>query len=218
MDVKLTNIPIREALHFLGWKGSPLDEAVLGGVREMIALAVRYAEPRVTLLRRRIQADGELEGTAFIPQGNDVREMLAHCHEGVLIAGTLGAQSERLLLRMQAQDAAKALLLDAALSAGIEAVMDAQEEALRAQLQKEGLYLTDRFSPGYGDMPLTQTREICDILHAQRSIGLTVSASGIMIPRKSVTAVMGISRSPLPCRPKGCAVCEMRNTCALSRD
>ncbi len=59
----------------------------------------------------------------------------------------------------------------------------------------QALYLTDRFSPGYGDMPLAQSGQICEVLNTGRSIGLTVSQSGILMPRKSVTAVLGISRT-----------------------
>ena len=217
MNVELRSIPVREALHFLGWRGTPVDGAILAEIKEMTELALRELQPRVATLRRRILPGGEIEGTSLTPQGSDVCAMLAPCGEAVLMAGTLGAQSERLLLRMQAQDASRALLLDAVLSAGIEAVMDAQEDALRSRLQKEGLYLTDRFSPGYGDMPMVQTREICEVLGTQRRIGLTVSQSGIMIPRKSVTAIMGISPTPVKRRPGGCAACERRATCALAR-
>ena len=217
MEVELRSIPVRETLHFLGWRGTPVDGTILADIREMTELALRELQPRVVTLRRRILTGGTLEGTSLTPQGSAVRAMLSPCAEAVLMAGTLGAQSERLLLRMQAQDASRALLLDAVLSAGIEAVMDAQEDALRSQIEKEGLYLTDRFSPGYGDMPMAQTREICEVLDAQRRIGLTLSQSGIMIPRKSVTAIMGISRTPVKRRPGGCAACERRATCALAR-
>lgn len=217
MEVELCSIPVRETLHFLGWRGTPVDGTILADIREMTELALRELQPRVVTLRRRILTGGTLEGTSLMPQGSAVRGMLSPCVEAVLMAGTLGAQSERLLLRMQAQDASRALLLDAVLSAGIEAVMDAREDALRSQIEKEGLYLTDRFSPGYGDMPMAQTREICEVLDAQRRIGLTLSQSGIMIPRKSVTAIMGISRTPVKRRPCGCASCERRETCALAR-
>lgn len=217
MEVELRSIPVRETLHFLGWRGTPVDGTILADIREMTELALRELQPRVVTLRRRILTGGTLEGTSLTPQGSAVRAMLSPCAEAVLMAGTLGAQSERLLLRMQAQDASRALLLDAVLSAGIEAVMDAQEDALRSQIEKEGLYLTDRFSPGYGDMPMAQTREICEVLDAQRRIGLTLSQSGIMIPRKSVTAILGISRTPVKRRPGGCASCERRATCALAR-
>ena len=217
MIAELERIPLREVLHFLGWHGTPLDDALVAQIRELSELALREAQPRVVMRRFALQGDGTLAGTTFAPQGGDVRTMLAPCREAVLLAGTMGAQSERLLLRIQAQDAAKALLLDAVLSAGIEAVLDAQEDKLRASLLQDGLYLTDRFSPGYGDMPLAQCREICEVLGTQRAIGLTVSSSGIMIPRKSVTAIMGVSPSPVPRRPKGCEGCTARETCALRR-
>ena len=217
MEARLTEIPLREVLHFLGWRGTPVDALLLAQIREQCALVVREAQPRLVIRRFALAPDGALAGTTLALQGDDVRAMLAPCREAVLLAATLGAQSERLLLRAQARDAARALILDAAMSAAIEAVLDGQEAALREELAAQGLYLTDRFSPGYGDMPIAQTREICEVLSAQRAIGLTVSASGVMIPRKSVTAVMGVSAVPVARLPSGCEGCAARDTCALRR-
>ncbi len=217
MDAELLQIPLREVLHFLGWRGTPVDAPLLAQIRDLCDLAVREVRPRMAERRFPLAPDGSLAGTSMTPKGNDVRSMLAPCREAVLLAATLGAESERLLLRMQAKDAAQALLLDAVLSAAIEAVLDAREEALRGELAAQGRYLTDRFSPGYGDMPLAQTREICEVLGAQRAIGLTVSAGGVMIPRKSVTAILGISDVPVARRPAGCEGCAARETCALRR-
>ena len=217
MDAELLQIPLREVLHFLGWRGTPVDAPLLAQIRDLCDLAVREVRPRMAERRFPLAPDGSLAGTSMTPKGNDVRAMLAPCREAVLLAATLGAESEQLLLRMQAKDAAQALLLDAVLSAAIEAVLDAREEALRGELAAQGRYLTDRFSPGYGDMPLAQTREICEVLGAQRAIGLTVSAGGVMIPRKSVTAILGISDVPVARRPAGCEGCAARETCALRR-
>ena len=217
MDAELLQIPLREVLHFLGWRGTPVDAPLLAQIRDLCDLAVREVRPRMAERRFPLAPDGSLAGTSMTPKGNDVRAMLAPCREAVLLAATLGAESERLLLRMQAKDAAQALVLDAVLSAAIEAVLDAREEALRRELAAQGRYLTDRFSPGYGDMPLAQMREICEVLGAQRAIGLTVSAGGVMIPRKSVTAILGISDVPVARRPAGCEGCAARETCALRR-
>ena len=217
MDAELLQVPLREVLHFLGWRGTPVDAPLLAQIRDLCDLAVREVRPRKAERRFPLAPDGSLAGTSMTPKGNDVRAMLAPCREAVLLAATLGAESERLLLRMQAKDAAQALLLDAVLSAAIEAVLDAREEALRRELAAQGRYLTDRFSPGYGDMPLAQMREICEVLGAQRAIGLTVSAGGVMIPRKSVTAILGISDVPVARRPAGCEGCAARETCALRR-
>ena len=217
MDAELLQVPLREVLHFLGWRGTPVDAPLLAQIRDLCDLAVREVRPRKAERRFPLAPDGSLAGTSRTPKGNDVRAMLAPCREAVLLAATLGAESEQLLLRMQAKDAAQALLLDAVLSAAIEAVLDAREEALRRELAAQGRYLTDRFSPGYGDMPLAQMREICEVLGAQRAIGLTVSAGGVMIPRKSVTAILGISDVPVARRPAGCEGCAARETCALRR-
>lgn len=218
MRVTLDAIPMREILHFLGWRGTPLDAALIAQLRELSLRALKSMEPRIELRRFALTADGLLEGTAYRPEGGDAAALLASCHEAVLLAATLGAQSERLLLQEQARSGAQAVLMDAVLSAAIEAICDQAEEALRAQLGAQGMYLTDRFSPGYGDMPLGQTRMICDVLNADRSIGLTVSSSGIMIPRKSVTAIMGISKTLVPRRPKGCAGCAARDACTMRRN
>ena len=218
MDAELLQIPLREVLHFLGWRGTPVDAPLLAQIRDLCDLAVREVRPRKAERRFPLAPDGSLAGTSMTPKGNDVRAMLAPCREAVLLAATLGAESERLLLRMQAKDAAQALLLDAVLSAAIEAVLDAREEALRRELAAQGRYLTDRFSPGYGDMPLEQTREICAVLDTGRAIGLTMSHSGIMIPRKSVTAILGISDQPVKRRPSGCEGCAARARCALRRE
>ena len=218
MLVRMPPIPMREALHYMGWRGTPVEPGLLEQIQALIDLAEREVQPHVAMRCFGIDGDGRLDGTSLIPQGEDVKRMLSGCHEAVLLAATLGAGSERLLLKVQARSSAQAVLLDAVLSAAIEAVCDAQEAALRSRIMADELYLTDRFSPGYGDMPLGQTREICAVLAAEKTIGLTVSGSGIMIPRKSVTAIMGVSRAPVSRRPSGCAACSMRGQCALCKE
>lgn len=217
MQAELHAIPMREVLHFLGWRGTPVELELLERLNALCRRVVKDVSPRVVLRRFALEADGRLRGTSFCPAGGDVRALLSSCDEAVLLAATLGAQSERLLLQEQARSGAQAVLLDAVLSAAIEAVCDQAEAQLRKELAAQRLYLTDRFSPGYGDMPLEQVREICAVLSVDRAIGLTVSASGVMIPRKSVTAVMGVSRAPVARRPGGCAGCSARETCTMRR-
>ena len=217
MEQERLTIPVREALHFLGWRGTPVEPELMERLRALCREAERALEPRAVVRSFDLAADGAFSGTRFIPEGSDVRAMLAPCFRGVLLAATLGAQSERMLLRAQARDAGGALLLDAVLSAAIEAVCDAQEAALRREAEAQGLYLTDRFSPGYGDMPLAQGAQILAVLDAQRRIGLMMTGSGLMVPRKSVTAVLGVSRTPVARRPAGCEGCIARETCALRR-
>lgn len=133
------------------------------------------------------------------------------------MAATLGPEVEHLLMRAQVLDMAQALLLDSCASTAIENVCDNLEAELRAEAAREGLYLTDRFSPGYGDFPITQQRCFCEVLDTQRRIGLSVSVTDILIPRKSVTAIMGISPTPRKRRSSGCANCNLFFTCQIRR-
>ena len=217
MQVTLSQIPTREILHFLGWHGTPVEPGLMETIKRFKKESLSQIEPRAVVRPFALLPNGELENTSFRPQGKDVPTMLATCQKAVLLAATLGASSERLLLREQTKDAADALILDAVLSAAIEAVCDQLEAQWRDRLAKNGLLLTDRFSPGYGDMPIAQSKEICEVLNTGRAIGLTVSQSGILMPRKSVTAIMGISNTAVQRRPKGCEGCSARTTCTLAR-
>lgn len=127
MQVTLSQIPMREILHFLGWHGTPVEPPLMEQIRRIRDEALEQMKPRAVMRRFVCLPDGMLEGTRFFPQGKDVREMLSACHETVLLAATLGADSERMLLRAQAKSTADALILDAVLSAAIEAVCDRME-------------------------------------------------------------------------------------------
>ena len=111
MQAVLTQIPMREILHFLGWRGTPVEPSLTETIRQIRDEALRRIEPRVSLKSFDILPDGLFSGTGFTPEGNDVRGMLASSCRAVLMAATLGAESERMLLREQARGAADALIL-----------------------------------------------------------------------------------------------------------
>ncbi len=214
VPVRIDRIRRDEALRYLGWKGGCSDPHVLSQLEEAERLALAQAAPAVIMRRFPLTKTLILEGTEFVPLGSNVAALLSKSGEAALLAATLGMGSERLLLRTQAKSAALALVLDAVLTAMIEQVCDEACKAFESTLSGQGLRLTPRFSPGYGDMPLEQTAQICAVLDAGRQIGLTVSSSGLMIPRKSVTAIIGVTDES-PRMPSGCAVCRMSSTCNM---
>jgi hypothetical protein len=158
-------------------------------------------------------SDGQLTGAALTLAGEDIHRHLEGCFRAVLMAATLGPDVETLLLRSEVTDMARAVVLDSVASAAIENVCDNLEADLRREYEAQGLYLTDRFSPGYGDLPITLQAPLCEVLDTRRRIGLTVSGSGILLPRKSVTALLGISDTPRTRRSSGCANCSLSHSC-----
>ena len=206
-----------EALRYLGADESAPD-ALRRQVEEIGAYLAEKLQPRFVfrVFQLSHEAGGErLAESNILLTGSNARKMLAQCDQAILMACTLGAAFETLLRAEQARDMARAAILNACGSALVERGCDAAEEEIRRRFSDR--YLTDRFSPGYGDLPLTLQPEICAALDVQRRLGIHVTESLLMIPSKSVTAVIGLSDRPQMARIRGCAYCTMKETCMLRK-
>ena len=208
---------IAEALRYLGAGDAPPEELR----REAAAVAdklVKTLRPRYVyrVFPAVPTQDGVvLEGSGIVLPGQTARRMLEQCRQAALLLCTLGAGFETLLRAEQARDMAQAVLLDACGSAWVEAGCDEAERELSARFP--GRYLTDRFSPGYGDLPLPLQRSVCAVLDGWRRLGVQVTGRFLMNPTKSVTAVIGLSDRPQAARIRGCGFCSMAESCALRK-
>lgn len=208
---------INEVLRYLG-AGDRAPEDLRRTVEETAEKLSSAIQPRYTFRVYDLIHTGEafeLAGAGVVLTGRTAGRMLAQCGQAVLMACTLGARFDALLRAEQARDMARAVMLDACGSALVESGCDAAERELSARFP--GRYLTDRFSPGYGDLPLELQPSICAALDVTRRLGIHVTGSLLMNPGKSVTAVIGLSDRPQMARVRGCAYCAMRETCTLRK-
>ncbi|MBP3872725.1 MAG: hypothetical protein J6E32_03325 [Lachnospiraceae bacterium] len=169
---------------------------------------LHFSSPRAVY---RILPAEELEPVII---GNDIRRLLDGCSEAVMVALTLGARLERHMMTEEVRDMSKAYILDVCASLAVERAADSFEDSLRSSLLPQGKYLTNRYSPGYGDLPLSIQKTLLDMLNAQRAIGLTLTPTGLMVPRKSITAVLGVSDNPKPDVHGGCGSCPLLTKCS----
>lgn len=146
--------------------------------------------------------------------GHSAARMLADCRQAALLLCTLGAEFDLWLRRMQARDMSAAVVLDALGSAYVEAACDAAEAEIAARYPD--IYLTDRFSPGYGDLPLSLQPMLLEQVNARR-IGVACTDTLLMTPQKTVSALIGLADKPQPARIRGCAHCSMNRTCTLRK-
>lgn len=216
--MELESIPMDEVLRYLGAAGKdpgPLLPLAESCCRELLAAA----RPRWTW---RAFACGEtpegvlLEGGFLLP-GEDIRRHLSGCREAVLLAATLSQGVDALLRRTQLSDLSRSLVLESCATAAIEEVCDRGEAVIREKYPDRSL--TSRYSPGYGDLPVTLQGEFLALLDAPRRMGLCATESSILTPRKSVTAVIGI-REPgveTPPQKRSCESCSLRESCQYRR-
>lgn len=199
----------------MGYHGEP-DEAFTALVDNCEKALQKTAQPRVIYRVLPLSRDGDSLSAGALPlPGTDIAKHLAGCDRILLMAATLSGQADQLIHRAGISDMTRSLALDALASAGIEQICNRAELVFQEQLP--GVYFTWRFSPGYGDLPLELQPRILQLLDAQKRLGLTVTAENILIPRKSVTALIGLSEQPLKKGARGCATCRMRETCAFRK-
>ncbi|MBP8639866.1 MAG: methionine synthase [Oscillospiraceae bacterium] len=207
-------VDIHEACRYMG---CPIDAdtSVQTAVKNAAALIEKTSVPRViTKICDIDKTNGiYLKGTGLQLSGKAIASLLHNCEQCAIFCATIGSEFEALIRKWQLKDLAFATMLDACASSAVESLCDSVEAALARDFGAQGYYLTDRFSPGYGDLPLSIQPDFCAALDTTRKIGVSISESGIMIPRKTVTAVIGFSKYPQKHIQTGCSGCSLSADC-----
>jgi len=132
----------------------------------------------------------------FVAGGMDsktLKEHLEGCHAVYLVCTTIGADFDALQRRTSATSPVDAFVLQAIGAAAIEEWTDETECEIRRDL-KDGEMLVSRYSPGYGDWPLEAQRRLFELLDASHTAGVSLTDSLLMVPSKSVSAMIGVKK------------------------
>jgi len=194
-----------EALRYLGAKIPDGDSvALIEGAWQKLQ---RIASPRHRVIRVGVEAGESIVKIAdFQAESSSLGINLRGCDEAYLLAATLGAEVDREMTRLGAINVAQAFALQAAAASVLECCCDDVCDELAEELKEEGLYLRPRFSPGYGGFSIQHQSDILRLLEGVR-IGMGETASHMLTPLKSVTAVIGISSKPGLCHDSKCELC-----------
>lgn len=165
----------------IGYRDASVEEAEA----ELLAV-IRPAmcAVRVQILR---EENGDLCLGTIRMQSEALKKNLTGCTEAFLFAVTLGMECERWLHRLALLSPAKHFLADALSSAYAEAAAELANEILA-----KGLSLTRRFSPGYGDLSLSLQKDLISTTEANKYLHIELQDSLLMVPQKSITAIVGI--------------------------
>lgn len=212
MRIDIHDLSLDEILHYAGISKENIDDVMLKDIMEMKDLVLSISEPRIIYQVFSLE-NGQLKNCTLQLVGNDIQHLLKESYACIIFAATLGSKVDRKMKQLQLQDMTKALFFDCCANAAIEAVCDTFQESLT----KSYPYLTDRYSCGYGDMPITLQKDFIDVLDASKKIGLFVNENSVLLPLKSVTAIIGIARKTQPAMLRGCDVCQMKETCELRK-
>lgn len=160
-------------------------------LKECLEAAKGAAKCRAVWRRYPLRRNGEELDLGFArTDTRDLRQHLEGCSEILLFACTAGAEMDRRIARAKLLSPARGLLMHAIGAQQVEGGCDRLCQRL-AELFPDR-QLTDRFSPGYGDLPLAMQRDVMEALDCGRTVGITLTDSLLMTPSKSVTAIIGM--------------------------
>ena len=132
---------------------------------------------------------------------------LADCEELLLLGATLGMRVDAAIRRLTLLSVTEGAAAQAVGAALIESYLDGVQSKIQSELDAEAsakeqtpLQQKTRFSPGYGDWALEEQKLLFPLLDCAKSIGLTLTDGCMMVPTKSVTAVIGLTHKCQPAR------------------
>ncbi|MDY0082298.1 MAG: vitamin B12 dependent-methionine synthase activation domain-containing protein [Ignavibacteriaceae bacterium] len=125
----------------------------------------------------------------------------------IFIVATLGDVFEELLNSFKSNnDYLEMFLSDKIASEIVEAAADKLELIIEENLKTESLKMTNRYSPGYCGWNVSEQKKFFSLL-PKSFCGVTLSDSAMMIPIKSVSAVIGIGKN-VERKDYECSICE----------
>jgi hypothetical protein len=180
----------------LSRRGEPENGRVARTLEEAFDRARKLVAPKAIYL---ITRGDELPGS----------EQFADLERVAFCVCTIGQALEREVTALTGRgELLRAVVLDAVGSAAAEAVADYVDRSIQDLAAVEDLKTSCRASPGYGDWDIGEQASIFRLLPAER-IGVRLSESFMMIPRKSISFAIDIAKEPSRMRSENsCSSCD----------
>ncbi len=141
--------------------------------------------------------DGDIvrgDGTSDLFSGKNIVKLLEECDYATLLTCTIGDKLENEVEQLQREgEMTDAYSLEMVGGWMADYMAERVDERVEREIKKLGYGRTMRYSPGYGDWGLERQPILLRLAEAER-IGIRLTESNIMIPRKSVSAVIGWKR------------------------
>ncbi len=206
MEYKAPNVNFKEMLRYSGLpikaagdaarayaNGEDFPEKAL--VEETLKLIDKELQFKVGFIIGRLKWDEE--GYPILPfkqHSESLKSNLEKCGTVILMASTIGAGIDKLIRRYERTNPALGMFMQGLGAERVESLTDTFNKEVHEAAAKMGYKDHARFSPGFGDVPISVQKEFLDSLDAGRRMGILLNESYLMSPSKSVTAIIGLER------------------------
>lgn len=189
-----------------------VTEELLGGIEKLQLLepVFTYRAFQITELTRKWIL---LDNGARI-NGELLPSVLSKSKELTVVVCTIGPRlQDRVSSYLKKGEALRGLLLDGIGTAAIDALTAQACKSVRKESLTRGYQASSPLCPGMPGFALSEQWTLLEIASASE-IGVTLSSTGVMVPCKSTSAVIGIGpEMPTWTQAKVCAHCNLAKTC-----
>jgi len=218
-DIPLS-LKTREVLCREGFRGhSKIRPEIKSLVLELLASvkkahllepAVAYEIYSITQMSHRQLS---LEGNLMM-QGPLLPSLLPEAKELAAVVCTIGPRLEKQATDYFNRDEPlRGVLLDGIGSAAVDSLTQKVCKFMAGEASSRGYQVSSPINPGMPGLPITEQWQLFKMVPA-REIGVSLTASGIMVPRKSASVVIGIGpQMKTWTQAEVCAHCNLSKTC-----
>jgi len=143
-----------------------------------------------------------------------LRSLLSGAKEMAIAVCTIGPGLEKQVTEYTNQgEPLRGMLLDGIGSAAVDKLVAEFLRLIATEVSSRGYEISSPVNPGMPGFPLTEQWNLLGLVKAGE-IGVSLTASGVMVPRKSTSMVAGIGPQMTRwTQAEVCARCTLRETC-----
>ncbi len=218
-DIPL-GLKIGEVLRRQGFRGhSKIRPEINKLISELLASVnkTRLLEPAAAYEYYKVTgmnpSQTSLEGNKAI-QGPLLHTIFPEAKELAIIVCTIGPNLEkRVTDYSKSGETLRSTLLDGIGSAAIDSLTQEVCKLITGEASSHGYQASSPVNPGMPGLPIQEQWHLLELVPAGE-IGVSLTTAGIMVPRKSVSMIIGIgSQMTRWTRAEVCARCSLRKTC-----
>jgi hypothetical protein len=154
-----------------------------------------------------LEDDKTLHGPLLPAIFNEAKEL-------IIILGTIGPKLEKQVTGYsKSGETMRGMILDGIGSAAVDKLVSKVIRLIASEVTSRGYEISSPVNPGMPGFPLTEQWNLLRLVKAGE-IGVRLTASGMLVPRKSTSMVMGIGPQMTRwTQAEVCARCSLRETC-----
>ena len=192
------DIDRQQVLHNIGYgTDCKLSTRMLSLVNEYVDNAYHLIEPSYSCVIRDIklvQGDSVVIEGPITLESQVIARLLEHCNKAAVFLVTIGKHLEEMACYLAEEGLVlQSAVLDAIGSVAAESLADFVQSRVDEVARARGLCISQRFSPGYCDWNISQQEAVFWAVNGD-SMGIRLTEGCLMIPRKSISGIIGIGR------------------------